>query len=112
MAISSAAQSRIAAAPLTKWRFRLRAAWQAHCPQTMTFVGDSFVHYGLGNLFFDQMDEVTRPEFLDRHIFYQGRYISTELLTAKLEDFSRPRPMTVEERDWFLGEAFGAAVWQ
>src|SRR5204862_1605829 len=28
---------------------------QAHYPQSMTFVGGSFVHYGLGNLFFDQM---------------------------------------------------------
>jgi hypothetical protein len=85
---------------------------QAHCPQTMTFVGDSFVHFGLGNLFFDQMDEVTRPEFLDRHIFYQGRYISTQLLTAILEDFARPRPMTINERTRFLGEAFTAAGWQ
>ena len=84
---------------------------QAHCPQTMTFVGDSFVHFGLGNLFFDQMDEIARPEFLDRHIFYQGRYISTQLLTAILEDYSRPRPMTETERIWFLGEAFRAAGW-
>ena len=84
---------------------------QAHCPQTMTFVGDHFVHFGLGNLFFDQMDEVTRPEFLDRHIFYQGRYINTQLLTAKLEDFARPRPMTIDERAGFLGEAFIAAGW-
>ena len=32
---------------------------QSHVPQTMTFVesdaGTGFVHYGLGNLFFDQM---------------------------------------------------------
>jgi len=40
-----------------------------------------------------------RQEFVDRHIFYDGRHISTELLTALLEDYARPRPMTTEERE-------------
>lgn len=87
---------------------------QAHLPQTMEFVNNNFVHYGLGNLFFDQMDYPvvgTRREFIDRHIFYDGKYISTELLTATLEDYSRPRPMTKEERDLFLSEIFSASGW-
>jgi hypothetical protein len=96
---------------------------QSHYPQGMTFVGDSFVHYGLGNLFFDQMympvpgtkedQEVsgTRKEFIDRHIFYDGRYISTELRTALLEDFARPCPMTDTERSALLQEAFKASGW-
>lgn len=96
---------------------------QAHYPQGMTFVGDSFVHYGLGNLFFDQMympfpgsaaDDIlpgTRKEFIDRHIFYDGRYIGTELLTALLEDFSKPRPMTPEERLEMLNSAFENSNW-
>ncbi|NMB89358.1 MAG: hypothetical protein GYA17_13440, partial [Chloroflexi bacterium] len=65
---------------------------QAHFPQAMQFDGDHFIHYGLGNLFFDQMDIPvvgTRREFLDRHVFYDGRYISTQLLTAMLEDYAR-----------------------
>lgn len=86
---------------------------QAHYPQAMTFVGGSFVHYGLGNLFFDQMSYEmpngeftykTRDGFLDQHVFYAGKYISTELFTVILEDHSRPRPMTAEERAAFLGE--------
>ena len=28
---------------------------QAHYPHIMEFRGESFIHYGLGNLFFDQM---------------------------------------------------------
>lgn len=100
---------------------------QAHFPQAMTFVGDHFIHYGLGNLFFDQMrlpdgygtpffdDELpiagTRLEFIDRHIFYGGRYLSTELLTAILEDYARPRPMTAAERQIFLDRVFSASVW-
>jgi len=87
---------------------------QAHLPQTMEFIKGSFIHYGLGNLFFDQMDYPvigTRREFIDRHIFYNGKYISTELLTAMLEDYSRPRPMTQEERALFLEEIFRASGW-
>ncbi|NMB86938.1 MAG: hypothetical protein GYA17_01185, partial [Chloroflexi bacterium] len=69
---------------------------------------------GLGNLFFDQMDIPvvgTRREFLDRHVFYDGRYISTQLLTAMLEDYARPRPMTAEERTQMLQDAFADSVW-
>ena len=89
---------------------------QAHYPQTMEFYDGTFVHYGLGNLFFDQMGDdsaefPTRREFMDRHVFYDGRYISTELLTTLLEDYSRPRPMTPQERATFLTEYFAASGW-
>ncbi len=87
---------------------------QSHYPQTMEFYNNGFIHYGLGNLFFDQMDIPvigTRREFIDRHVFYDGRHISTELLTAMLEDYSRPRPMTPEERTALLTDIFKAAGW-
>jgi poly-gamma-glutamate synthesis protein (capsule biosynthesis protein) len=87
---------------------------QAHFPQSMEFYGGGFIHYGLGNLFFDQMDVPvvgTRREFVDRHVFYEGRYISTELKTAMLEDYARPRPMTEEERRQFLTDIFTAGGW-
>jgi poly-gamma-glutamate synthesis protein (capsule biosynthesis protein) len=93
---------------------------QAHFPHIMEFRGDSFIHYGLGNLFFDQMTYIlpdgkvidgTRREFLDRHVFYDGRYLGTELLTAMLEDYSRPRPMTKPERASFLTEYFYLSGW-
>lgn len=88
---------------------------QAHFPHIMEFRGDSFIHYGLGNLFFDQMSYIlpsgetiydTRREFLDRHVFYDGKYLGVELLTAMLEDYARPRPMTNEERRSFLEDYF------
>jgi hypothetical protein len=88
---------------------------QAHFPHSMAFRGDSFIHYGLGNLFFDQMRytlpdgsviDGTRLEFLDRHVFYDGRYLGVELLTARLEDYARPRPMTPDERAAFLLDYF------
>ena len=93
---------------------------QAHYPHIMEFRGASFVHYGLGNLFFDQMYytlsdgmviDGTRREFLDRHVFYDGHYLGVEILTAMLEDFSRPRPMTEIERNAFLSEYFNLSGW-
>ncbi len=84
---------------------------QSHVAQTMTFVDGSFIHYGLGNLFFDQMEKWQRPAFIDRHVIYDGKYISTELITTMLEDAARPRLMTSEERANLLEKAFTAAGW-
>ena len=85
---------------------------QAHMPLGIEFYGDGFIHYGLGNLFFDQMQSLKlRQELIDRHVFYDGRYINTELLTAMLEDYSQPRPMTPGERASFLSDFFIASGW-
>jgi hypothetical protein len=85
---------------------------QAHQPQGFDFHAGAFIHYGLGNLWFDQMwSPETRQEFLDRHVFYAGRHISTEVLTAMLEDYARPRPMTPAEREALLARAFAASGW-
>ncbi len=92
---------------------------QAHQPHAMTFEIDgkqeeSFLHYGLGNLFFDQ--EVfgleTSQAFIDRHVIYDGRYISTELLTIMFVDNARARFMTPEEREFLLTTIFKASGWE
>jgi poly-gamma-glutamate synthesis protein (capsule biosynthesis protein) len=86
---------------------------QAHHPQAFAFLGESFVHYGLGNLFFDQygLGLGTRQAFIDRHIFYEGKHISTELLTIMFIDYARPRPMTDTERQELLDAVFTASGW-
>ncbi len=85
---------------------------QAHQPQAMEFYKNGFIHYGLGNLFFDQMQSLgTRQECVDRHIIYNGRHISTELLTFMLENYAQPRPMTVRERRVLLQSLFEASGW-
>lgn len=85
---------------------------QSHIAQTMTFVNNHFVHYGLGNLFFDQMKPPeNRPEFIDQHVFYNGKYLGVNLLTALLEDYARPRPMTQDERSEFLQKIFSLSDW-
>jgi len=93
---------------------------QAHTPKVMEFRQDAFIHYGLGNLFFDQMNvydngkriDSTRQEFIDRYTFYDNHLISIELLTAMLEDYSRPRPMTLDERQALLEAVFSIGVWK
>ncbi len=85
---------------------------QAHYSQIMKTEPNGFIHYGLGNMFFDQMDIPvvgTRQEFLDRLVFYRGKLIQVQLYTAMLEDYSQPRPMTLDERKSFLTEIFKAA---
>jgi hypothetical protein len=85
---------------------------QAHFPMGFELIGNSLIHYGLGNFLFDQMDYPvlgTRREFVDRHVIYNGKYINTELLTAYLTDWSKPVPMTEEQRFQFLTDIFTAS---
>jgi hypothetical protein len=90
---------------------------QAHYAQMMEFHQGAFIHYGLGNLFFDQMGDQDwmprgiRREFCDRYVIYGGRFISMELITALLEDYSRPRLMSEQERAGFLEEYFYYSGW-
>lgn len=90
---------------------------QAHYAQMMEFYSEGFIHYGLGNLFFDQMGDQDwmprgiRREFFDRYVIYNGKLISVELITAMLEDYSRPRLMTEQERAGFLQEYFYYSGW-
>jgi hypothetical protein len=86
---------------------------QAHQPQAFEFSNGGLVHHGLGNLFFDQLDvsEATRQGFIDLHIFYNGRYISTELVTIYFVDYARARLMTPQERANLLTTVFSANGW-
>ncbi len=85
---------------------------QAHQPLGFAFHQGRFIHFGLGNLFFDQMQTYEqRQEFIDRHVFYNGRHISTELLTALLEDYAQPRPMSPSERSALLERIFADSGW-
>jgi poly-gamma-glutamate capsule biosynthesis protein CapA/YwtB (metallophosphatase superfamily) len=86
---------------------------QAHQPQGVGFHAGAFIHYGLGNLFFDQMQSLgTRQEFVDRLIFYDGRLLNVDLRTAMLEEYARPRPMTDEERRELLEAIFAVSSWE
>ncbi len=88
---------------------------QAHQPHGMEFYQNAFIHYGLGNLFFDQFNYFPEPKtnraFIDRYVIYDGRYIATELLTIEFIDLARSRPTTPAERADFLQLIFSASGW-
>lgn len=81
---------------------------QAHQPHLLEFYGDSLIHYGLGNLFFDQLRwfEDSDKAFLDRHIFYDGKYLGVELITVQFFNWSTPTLMTPEARAAMLEKLF------
>lgn len=86
---------------------------QAHHPHGFEFFGNSLLHFGLGNMFFDQygVSPGTEQAFVDWHIFYEGRYVGTELLTMRFEDYARARPMSEGERWDLLRTVFGGSGW-
>jgi poly-gamma-glutamate synthesis protein (capsule biosynthesis protein) len=85
---------------------------QSHVPQAVEFGEGGLILYGLGNLFFDQMWSLpTRQGLIARHIIYDGRHLSTQLLTTILEDFAQPRWTTDGERELLLRQVFTASGW-
>ncbi|MCB8982304.1 MAG: CapA family protein [Ardenticatenaceae bacterium] len=85
---------------------------QGHHAQGFDFYRDGFIHYGLGNLFFDQMDMLgTRQTFVDTYTIYDGRLLNVDLWTGLIENYARPRLMTPDERAQALTAVFQASGW-
>jgi len=93
---------------------------QAHHPQGIEISGSKFIHYGLGNLFFDQWYQaINNPEehinkdkaFIDFHYIYNGKYINTRLIPLQFIDNARPRLMTEDEEALFLKDFYKASKW-
>ncbi len=103
--------------PTSSQRFDYRtfAEWGAdvvigtaeHKPMTFEFYptgrGETaFIHYGLGNLFFDQLNWGNRRFFLDTLYVYDGRLLAVELFPGVIDERARPRLLTGEDRFNFL----------
>ncbi len=85
---------------------------QSHVPQGMEFTDGKLVLYGLGNLYFDQMwGQTTREGMIVKHTIYNGRHISTQILTTLLYDYGQPRWTSRQERASLLERVFGASYW-
>jgi len=93
---------------------------QAHHPQAIEITGSKFIHYGLGNLFFDQWylakynpdQHINKDKaFIDFHYIYDGSYINTRLIPLQFIDNARPRVMTEEEEGLFLEDFYKASKW-
>jgi len=79
----------------------------AHKPQTVEFYAtrdarQAFIHYGLGNLYFDQPFWGNMRFFMDTLYIYEGRLLGLEIFPGIIDDNARPRLMTPEERFNFL----------
>jgi len=79
----------------------------AHKPQTYEFYPTSrretaFIHYGMGNLYFDQPFWGNMRFFMNTLYLYQGEVHSVEIFPGIIEDAGRPHLMTLEERENFL----------
>ncbi len=85
---------------------------QAHQPQAMEFTedGKKIILYGLGNLFFDQMQsDNVRQGLVVRHTIHNGKLIQTELLPTLLYDYVQPRWATPAQAQTILDLVFGAS---
>lgn len=85
---------------------------QAHNAQGFRFYDQTLVHYGLGNLFFDQTFKNNRPALIDMHVFYDQRFLGTELITITMPDSLQPQLMTQREREKFLTKVFAESEWK
>ena len=95
--------------------YRMFAEWGAdvvvgtaeHKPMTFEFYqtrrGETaFIHFGLGNLFFDQLPWGNRRFFLDTLYVYAGQLLTVELFPGIIDDRARPRLLSGEDLFNFL----------
>lgn len=79
----------------------------AHKPQTYEFYQaqdgrSAFIHYGMGNLYFDQPFWGNMRFFLNTIYVYDGALQTVEVVPGIIDDLARPRLMTPEEQENFL----------
>ena len=85
---------------------------QAHHPQGFDFHSGAVIHWGVGNLFFDQSATAgQRLGLIDRYVIYDNRVLSLELLAFIRENYAQPRPLEPAERADFLSALFAASGW-
>ena len=87
---------------IANWGADVVVGTHAHKPQTFEFYGDAWLHYGLGNLFFDQTYWGNRRFWMDTLYIYKQQLHTVDLFTGIIDDQARPRPMTADERKTFL----------
>ena len=85
---------------------------QSHVPKSYRLEENVFIHYGLGNLFFDQINESDwhAQALIDRLIFYNNKLISVEIFPIRFVDWAQSRPMTENETEVFLSKLFDPSV--
>lgn len=100
---------------LSEWGADVVIGSQAHLSQTFEFHplergGEAFIHYGLGNLFFDQT-HMQKRFFMDQLFIYRGRLLTVDLFAGITDDAGRPRQLEDTERTFFMRQVFTANNW-
>jgi poly-gamma-glutamate synthesis protein (capsule biosynthesis protein) len=85
---------------------------QSHVPQGIEFEEGKLILYGLGNFFFDQMLGTTREGLIVKHTLYEGRHISTQILTTMIYDYGQPQWASDVEREVILRRVYNASYWE
>jgi poly-gamma-glutamate synthesis protein (capsule biosynthesis protein) len=52
----------------------------------------------------------TRQGIIAKHIFYNGKHISTQLIPTIIDDYSQPRPMNEAEKKELLKSLYEASI--
>lgn len=82
-----------------------------HRPEGMAFYKNKTIFYGLGNLFFDQMENLdTRQNVILRHTFYGKNLVSSELIPTLLFDYCQPQPVTGADAQAIFDQVFQAST--
>jgi len=100
-------QQRIDYQTIADWGADVVIGTAEHKPMTFEFYqtrrGETaFIHYGLGNLFFDQPFWGNMRFFMDTLYIYEGRLHTVELFPGVIDDLARPRLLDGEEQFNFL----------
>lgn len=100
-------QQRLDYQTYAEWGADIVIGTAEHKPMTFEFYqtrrGETaFIHYGLGNLFFDQLPWGNRRFFLDTLYIYEGKLITVELFPGIIDDRARPRLLAGEDLYNFL----------
>ena len=85
---------------------------QAHIPQGFAFIGRRFMHFGLGNFLFDQTSKIERDSFVDRHYFYNGKYLGVAIETIRRGDDMKISFLSGSERAELLKTVFNYSVFK
>jgi hypothetical protein len=76
---------------------------QAHSAHPWDVHHGAYVHYGPGNIFFQQYVEAQREATVDKLYFHAGKLLAVEHLYTRNEH-GQPRLLTARERARFLGQ--------
>lgn len=76
---------------------------QAHQPQTFEVYNGKVIYYGLGNLYFDQINWIgTRQGLVLTHYLYNGKLLQTKITTTLYDNAMQPYVSEGEDKELLL----------